>query len=662
MFGAQTATAARPMEQRSLRAQTTNGRKFSVRRFLPEGRRLSDEVWQQRHRGLTWLLWAHIPALCGFGLVRGYSVASITAQVGVLVVPATLAMMTRLSRNVRAASTSIGLVMGASAMVHLSGGSIEAHFQFFVVLAFLTLYQAWTPFLLALVYVVVEHGVVGALDAKAVYNNPADIAHPWKYAMIHGGFVLAASIANVLSWRLTEQEALHDGLTGLPNRAFLLHALSKMQDRGARGAAVLYIDLDNFKDANDAFGHHVGDSLLIALAHRLHSQLRICDVLARLGGDEFAILLTDLAAPSDAHQTAQRLLAAFKEPVRIDDVTLVADASIGIAFADGETTAADLLRNADLAMYEAKRDGGGRVCEYKPHLHTAVVRRTELEAELRGALMDNQFVLHYQPIVDLTTNRIVGTEALIRWQHPTRGLLAPSEFITAAEMSGLIVPLGAWVIRTACLQTAEWQRRDPDQAPLSVAVNLSPRQLVDRTLVATVAEALHESGLDASSLCLEITEGSVIKDFEATMPTLHALRQLGASLALDDFGTGYSSLSYLKELPVNTVKIDRSFVQDLDSENHNSQIVLAIIELAHALGMSVTAEGAETGEQLQTLRAMHSDHAQGYALGRPMPKGEVDRVLREPAESTEPTSGLPRQFETAAEPGHPAPPPVGSTR
>jgi len=596
--------------------------------FLPEGRRLSDEVWRQRHRWLTRLLWAHVPALFVFGLIRGYSVLSVGLQVAVLALPGLVAMSSLFGRNVRSASTSVGLVIAASVLVHLSGGSIEAHFQFFVILAFLTLYQAWLPFLLALGYVVAEHGIVGTLDPSAVYNNSAQIAHPWSWALIHGGFVLAASFANILSWRLTEQEALHDGLTGLPNRACLLDALEKvLESRNRTNTAVLFIDLDNFKDANDAFGHHVGDALLIALSQRLEGNLRSDDMLARLGGDEFAIVLTDLIGPADAHLTAERLFAVFEKPVCVGDVSLAACASIGLAFADENTSAADLLRNADLAMYEAKRNGGGRMAEYKPVLHSAALRRTELESELRVALAQDQFVLYYQPIVDLATSSVVSTEALIRWQHPTRGLLGPDEFITAAEQSGLIIPLGAWVVRTACSQTAQWQQEDPDSAPVSVAVNLSPRQLLDRTLVATVAEALHDSGLDPSSLCLEITEGSVIKDFDTTMPTLNALRTLGVSLALDDFGTGYSSLSYLQRLPVTTVKIDRSFIGDLDAPSPNSQIVLAIIELAHALGMIVTAEGAETAGQLATLKAMRSDQAQGYVLGRPMPASSVRDVL-----------------------------------
>ena len=263
--------------------------------FLPEGRRLSDEVWQQRHRWLTCLLIVHIPALFVFGVVRGLSPAATAAQCALLVVPTLVALSPWFGRNVRSAGTSIGLVVAASVLVHLSGGSIEAHFQFFVILAFLTLYQAWLPFLLALLYVVAEHGLVGAIDPSAVYNSQAQIAHPWRWAAVHGGFVLAASVANVLSWRLTEQEALHDGLTGLPNRVFLLDALEKvLVGRGRLNTAVVFVDLDNFKDANDAFGHGVGDELLVALSQRLQRQLRPGDLLARLGGDEFAIVLTEL--------------------------------------------------------------------------------------------------------------------------------------------------------------------------------------------------------------------------------------------------------------------------------------------------------------------------------------------------------------------------------
>lgn len=379
-------------------------------------------MWARRHGGLTWLLLAHVPALFGFGVLRGYRPGAAALEVAVLLLPAGLALASRVAREVRSASTSLGLVIAASVLVHFAGGAIEAHFHFFVIIAFLTLYQAWAPFLLALVYVVVEHGLAGALDPHAVYDHPGDVVHPWRWAAVHGGFVLAASFANVISWRLTEQEALRDGLTGLPNRASLLDTLDNaLGGRDRAGTAVLFLDLDNFKDANDAYGHDTGDVLLVALAQRLRGLLRPCDVLARLGGDEFAVVLRDqeplsrdgeaAAAAADAvAAVGERLLAAVEAPTRIGGLTLIVGASIGWARAETHSSAAELLRNADLAMYEAKRSGGGRVAAYDAGLHRAAVRRIELEAELRVALAEGQFVVHYQPVADLPTGRITGTE------------------------------------------------------------------------------------------------------------------------------------------------------------------------------------------------------------------------------------------------------------
>jgi diguanylate cyclase (GGDEF)-like protein len=635
----QTTSTRDSFQERSRSLRPGRARRFALRRpwFLPEGRQLSDEAWRERHRGITAVLWLHVPVLYVYGLMRGFSATAVLIQVSILALPATLAMWVALSRNIRSACTSAGLVMGASVMVHLSGGSIEAYFQFFVVLALLSLYQAWLPFLFALVYVVGEHGVVGMMSPQSLYNNPSDIENPWRFALIHGAFVLAAATANVLSWRLTEREALRDGLTCLPNRVCFVDALDRILDKRGHGrCAVVFMDLDNFKDANDAFGHHVGDSLLIAVARRIERQLRTTDMVARLGGDEFAILLVEPASEPYVRATAQRLLTVFAEPVRIGDLTIGAHASIGIAFADDGARAVDLLRNAELAMYDAKPAGGRKIREYRAELHDAVLLRTQLETELRSALKEEQFVIHYQPIIDLVSGRMTGTEALVRWQHPTRGLLAPGEFIPVAEASGLIVPLGAWVLRTACRQTAEWQQLAPDQPTLTVAVNLSPLQLREQTLIETVVEALQSSGLEAHRLCLEITEGSVIKDFDASLQVLNALRTIGVSLALDDFGTGYSSLSYLNQLPVSSVKIDRSFVFDMNDNVPNAQIVLAIIDLAHALGMSVTAEGAETRDQLTTLIAMHSDHAQGYLFGRPMaPEDMQGHISRQSISTSE---------------------------
>ncbi len=607
--------------------------------FLPQGRRLPEDAWRKRHRGLTLLLWAHVPVLFGFAVLRGFSPAAAALECSVLLLPGMAALVPRWSRNVRSASTSLGLVIAASIFVHFAGGIIEAHFQFFVVLAFLVLYQSWTPFLVALAYVVLEHGIVGVLDPQAVYNTPASQAHPWAWAALHGGFVLAASFGNLLAWRLTENEAVQDRLTGLPNRSAFLDALDTTMGRRRMATAVLFIDLDNFKDANDAFGHDVGDLLLQATSTRLFNAIRTGDVLARLGGDEFAVVLAGLQDRAEGLAAAERLLGHLSESFRIDGLDLSVSASVGLAYGEEAPSSTALLRNADLAMYEAKRRGGRRVCEYQPALHALALRRTELEAELRGALKRDEFVVHYQPIFDLSSGRLVGTEALVRWAHPSRGLVPPGDFIPAAERSGVIVPLGLWVLRTACHQTASWQALHPGKVPLTVSVNLSARQLASSGLYSNVVDVLSSSGLAPSSLCLEITEGSVIRDFEAALATLNELKTLGVALALDDFGTGYSSLSHLQRLPVDSVKIDRGFVDGLDADNHNARIVVAIIDLAHALGISATAEGAETDVQLATLRDMRCDLVQGFVLGRPVPADELGLTVRARSQAVPMPSG-----------------------
>jgi len=596
--------------------------------FLPEGRGLSDEMWEKRHRGLTLFLWLQLPALLIYGLVRGFGANSFF-ECSVLVVPGAVSLFPTLSRNVRSASTALGLVIGASIFVDFSGGLIEAHFQFFVVLAFLTLYQRWQPFLLALIFVVLEHGIVGALDPTAVYDEKAAIHDPWTFAAIHGAFVLLASFGNILTWRLSEQQALEDRLTALANRTYLLDWLrDELRGSGRMSTAVVFIDLDDFKDTNDGFGHETGDLLLQAICRRLRGAVREGDVLARIGGDEFAVALSDLSCRQDGITAANRLLDVFRHPFRVLDMNISVSASIGVAFgADQECSAAELVRDADLAMYEAKRAGGERVREYEPVFHAIALHRTELASELRAAITEGQFALHYQPIYDIDTRRLIGTEALLRWNHPTRGTVPPVEFIPAAEQSGLIVPLGAWVLRSACVQTAQWRAMYNGDPPLKVSVNLSPRQLAETSIVATVVNALSESGLEPAALCLEITESAFIRDFDTTLSTLNALKTIGVGLALDDFGTGYSSLSYLQRLPVDNVKIDRSFVLGLDTDGPDTRIVRAIIEMAKALGIVVTAEGVETEEQLERLITLHSDLGQGYLLGRPQPPDELTPLV-----------------------------------
>ena len=599
--------------------------------MLPKGRRLSDEVWAQRHRGLNALLWAQAPALYLFALYRHYSVSQGLFAASPVVLAGVVASLPRLNRRVRSATVAAGLVVACSVLVDLAGGSIEAHFSYFVVVAFLSLYQEWTPFLIAILFVLLEHGIVGVLDPAAVYHHPGMAGmnqDPWKWAFIHAGAVLAASFANLLAWRLTEQEAMHDSLTGLPNRLLFAESVDlACQGRGRQTTAVLFIDLDNFKDANDGFGHDSGDQLLRTITARLRAAARYGDVVARLGGDEFGVILRNVEDHDEGLGAAERYLAAFQEPFDVHGLSMLASASIGLVFAaQGGADSHSLMRYADLAMYAAKRAGGGQLAVYEAEMHDVVVSRANRQLELGQALQHGDFVLNYQPLVDIKTGSIVGNEALVRWQHPEQGLIPPVDFIGIAEQSGLIVPLGEWVLRTACQQTADWHTQYPDQRPITVSVNLSPRQLSDRDVIDTVVRALAESGLDSRYLCLEITEGAVIKDLDAALPKLRALKAIGVSLALDDFGTGYSSLSYLRQLPVDSVKIDRSFISDLD-DDRNRRIVKAIIDLAHALGLSVTAEGVESEEQLATLRGLTSDVAQGFLLGRPMLPAKMDQLL-----------------------------------
>ena len=598
--------------------------------FLPKGRRLPDQVWARRHHGLVDLVWLQIPLLLIFAGYEHFSIARSAAVCSPLLLTGAVAVAGSLPRWLRSASVALGLVGGASVLVYLSGGAIEAHFQYFVVIAFLSLYQEWMPFLIAIGFVLVEHGVVAVIDPRAVYDHdlmPGMGEDPWKWAFIHAGFLLVAGFANILAWRMTEHEALHDALTGLPNRVLFLDAVERACESRTRRCAVLFIDLDNFKDVNDGFGHESGDQLLRAIATRLGGAARHGDMIARLGGDEFGVLLHGVRDEADAAATAQRYLAVFTDPFMLSGLSVISAASVGIVLADAESrTATELMRNADLAMYDAKRLGGGQAATYRPELHQAVMLRANFESEMRSALVDDQFVVHYQPLVSVRSGEIVGNEALVRWQHPTRGLISPADFIPIAEMSGLIVPLGRWVLRVACRQTAAWHAEHPDRRPLTVSVNLSPRQLADRDLLDTVVNALSDADLDPRHLCLEITEGAVINDFDGALPKLRALKNLGVTLALDDFGTGHSSLSYLRQLPVDSLKIDRSFITDLTA-GRDYRIVSAIIDLAHTLGMSVTAEGVETEEQLALLRTMASNLAQGYLLGRPMPEDQIAQIL-----------------------------------
>ena len=426
-----------------------------------------------------------------------------------------------------------------------------------------------------------------------------------------------------------EHQALHDALTGLPNRMLFLDRLEQAIARAGREhatPAVMFLDLDRFKLVNDGLGHDVGDELLIGVAARLRGTLRPGDTVARFGGDEFVLLFEGLSTAESADVLAGRILACFATPFLVGGEEFQASASLGMALGDGAKTAGELVRDADAAMYRAKALGRGRLQVFDTATHDESLLRMHTETALRGALARGELRLHYQPIFELVEGRPVGVEALVRWEHPTRGLLGPDAFIAVAEDSGLIVPIGAWVLREACRQVRAWNEvRDPAH-PLRLSVNLSARQLAEPTLVATVRDTLLGAGIDPGRLhlSLEITEALVLHDPETAALRLGELRALGVQFAIDDFGTGYSSMAYLRRFPVSIVKVDSPFVAGLGIDDHDEAIVSAIVRLAHTLGLRVVAEGVETELQLVHLRAMGCDYAQGYLLGRPELPERVD--------------------------------------
>ena len=431
--------------------------------------------------------------------------------------------------------------------------------------------------------------------------------------------------------RQLELQARHDSLTGLPNRSRFIELLREslgIWSRQGRSVAVLFLDLDNFKVINDSLGHRCGDRLLMETASRIEAVLRAGDSLARFGGDEFTICLGNLADEDEAVRVTERLLEALRAPVVLDDERRYITASVGLTLAsDADEDVEALLRDADAAMYRAKELGKARCVVFDDSMRQQAVERLELETTLRGALERGELRLVYQPKVELAGERIVGVEALLRWDHPTHGTIPPLKFIPLAEQSGLIVPIGAWVVREACRALAHWQA-EFDRSDLVIAVNLSPRQLGSCELVPTVAEVLRETGVAPETLCLEVTESALMTDVAAAADTLSALKALGVRLAVDDFGVGHASLKQLKELlPVDVLKIDKSFVDGLTTDLEDRAIVEAVIILAASLGLDTVAEGVEHAEQAAALRDLHCRLAQGYHFSRPVQADAISALL-----------------------------------
>ncbi|PYS89360.1 MAG: hypothetical protein DMF64_17900 [Acidobacteria bacterium] len=431
-----------------------------------------------------------------------------------------------------------------------------------------------------------------------------------------------------------QHDAFHDALTGLPNRTmFLDHlrlAIARAQRRDGMGFAVLYLDVDRFKVINDSLGHTVGDQLLVGLARRLEACLRLGDTVARLGGDEFILLVDDLHDETEAITVAERIQDLLQQPFELSGREFFATVSIGIASSwTSYQNAEDIVRDADTAMYRAKSSGKARHELFDGAMHAQANKVLQLETDLRHALERNEFAVHYQPIVALENFRLRGFEALVRWQHPERGYISPVDFIPIAEESGLIIQLGEWVMRQACAQMERWQKIFPAEPPLYVAVNLSGKQFIQQDLIRQVAGIVEETGINPHGLKLEITESMVMDNVEQATEMLRQLRALGLKLSIDDFGTGYSSLSYLHRFPVNTLKIDRSFVTRMSDNNENLEIVRTIVTLAQTLGMDVVAEGVETKEQLAMLCHLGCESGQGYFFSKPVDALGAEKIICE---------------------------------
>jgi diguanylate cyclase (GGDEF)-like protein/PAS domain S-box-containing protein len=430
-----------------------------------------------------------------------------------------------------------------------------------------------------------------------------------------------------------ERQAFYDRLTELPNRALFMNRLQHLFQRARRVEAnllfaVIYLDIDRFKGVNDSFGHQAGDELLIEVARRLERCVRPSDTLARLGGDEFTILLEDIASEIDATRIADRIQKELSVPFTVHGQEVFSSASVGIALSSSRyQRPEDMLRDADIAMYRAKSGGRSRHQVFDVDMHKRAVSLLRLETDLRRAIERRELVPYYQPIIDLETRTLRGFEALARWRHPTRGLIMPDVFIPVAEETGLIGPIGEFMLSEACRQMRQWQRQYVRTPPLSISVNVSTRQLAQGDVPEQVRRVLEETGLDPASLTLEITESALMQNLKAGAAVIGQLHEMAVRLHIDDFGTGYSSLAYLQSFPVHTLKVDRSFVSRMEDAPNQAEIVRAIVSLAQNLGMEVTAEGVETDAQADALQLLRCTSAQGFLFSRPVPAEEAERLI-----------------------------------
>jgi diguanylate cyclase (GGDEF)-like protein len=497
---------------------------------------------------------------------------------------------------------------------------------------------------------IVSDGVYLTLRESMVTERDLAVSNASRFRQISkwgtaATMLIAACFAGVLAW-LTERTrrkaadaaatelralAFVDSLTHLPNRTEFLDRLHASLERAAaanRSLAVLFLDIDDFKSVNDTMGHAAGDELITLVASRIEAAVRPSDACARLGGDEFAIIVDDIGDLEHSTLVTERILAAMDDPFEINGRQMSVHCSIGLAISEqGDDPADELMRNADVAMYVAKSRGKARFEIYEPSMHPELIENRELLDDLNGALERGELVNHYQPIVDLQTGRVTGAEALLRWNHPSRRLVPPVKFIPLAEQSGLIVPIGRWVLNEACRQSALWRIRHPENRTFAMHVNVSVRQLAEESFIDDLKAALHDFNTDPASLTLELTESMMLDDNAASTRRVEQIRELGVRIAIDDFGTGYSSLGYLQQFTVDAIKIDRSFTERLSQDGRNMEVTRSIVELGLSLGLNIVAEGIEHVEQVAAFRSLGCTHGQGYYYARPMPAGEFARLI-----------------------------------
>jgi diguanylate cyclase (GGDEF)-like protein/PAS domain S-box-containing protein len=484
------------------------------------------------------------------------------------------------------------------------------------------------------------------MEKRYIHKSGHEVWVHWSVSTVRDQYSksvhLIFQIQDITDRKLAEQQlhhdAFHDALTGLPNRAlFMDHlklAIARARRNAERNYAVLYLDLDRFKIINDSLGHTIGDQLLVGIADRLKKNLRPGDTVARLGGDEFTILIEDITDEKEAVQVAERVQKELSTPFNLSGREVFTTVSMGIApSSTGYERAEDILRDADTAMYRAKAAGKSRYEVFDKAMHARAINLLQLETDLRRACERQEFLIHYQPIVALENYRLRGFEALVRWKHPERGFISPMDFIPVAEETGMIAYIGEFVLREACRQMQRWQKMFPLDHPLFISVNLSSKQFSQTTLITEIANTLTETGVRPQSVKLEITESVVMENIETATEMLRQMRELGVQLAIDDFGTGYSSLSYLHRFPIDTLKIDRSFVTRMTENSENMEIVRTIVVLAQNLGMDVVAEGVETNEQLVLLQKLGCENGQGYFFSKPVDHTGAEKIIAETYDS-----------------------------